>query len=59
MCGFPLASELPSNHLSVMQVQDIKQVACEPFRPFAVRLVNGVQYGFNKPGKLAPRVTIE
>ena len=33
-----------------MKVQEIKNIADkDPFRPFAVRLSNGVQYQFRKP----------
>ena len=40
-----------------MQVEEIKQLAeRQPFRPFAVRLVNGTEYLFNAPRDLgAPR----
>jgi hypothetical protein len=36
-----------------MHVQDLKEVAeREPFRPFAVRLVNGAHYTFTKPREI-------
>ena len=36
-----------------MKVEDIKSLAERtPFRPFAVRLNNGVQYLFPKPGSI-------
>ena len=36
-----------------MQASELKSlVERQPFRPFAVRLSDGVQYNFNEPGNL-------